>query len=450
MQDSLAKPGARAWYIVALLCLLATVSYLDRYIIALLAAPIMEGLDISETQIGLLIGVGFGLVYSIAAFPLAHLVDRGVRVRIVAAGVVVWSAATIGSGFAPTFEVLLFTRVGVAIGEAVLVPAAVSLIADLFPLKRRTLPIGCFMAVSALMGSGAFIIGGFAFDMAVKFPGVGFEAWRMTLVFVGAPGLLLALVWWLTVREPPRRIEMASDEVVSIQSLLEFLSARWQHYVPIFLALGLQGIGIYSFISWTSTILVRSYDLSVAQAGYYYGTFGLVAAAIASVFWPACNSFVTRKGRPELSLVFLATGLALALLSMASLHIIKDVVLAAVMIGIATFAFAAAGTLTVLIFQAAAPSRLRGKVVSLYMMTGNLIGLVIGPPFSAWLAGALFDGPHALRSSLALIGIVLAPAVGGLVLLSMRKYREMMEQVSAAAGKEVPVEDGSAEASAGG
>lgn len=121
-----ARPlASQPWYVVGLLCLIAALSYLDRYIIALLADPIINEMGIGATEIGLLIGLGFGLLYALSGVPVAYLIDRGTRVRIVGIGVIVWSLSTLASGFAPNFEILLLTRAGVAIGEAVLVPATV-------------------------------------------------------------------------------------------------------------------------------------------------------------------------------------------------------------------------------------------------------------------------------------------------------------------------------------
>ena len=94
----------RAWYVAGLLCLIAALSYLDRYIIALLADPIIKDMGIDATAIGLLIGLGFGLLYALSGVPVAYLIDRGTRVRIVGIGVIVWSLSTVASGFAPNFE----------------------------------------------------------------------------------------------------------------------------------------------------------------------------------------------------------------------------------------------------------------------------------------------------------------------------------------------------------
>src|SRR5690606_960344 len=123
----------RAWYAICVLVLLYSLSFIDRFILSLLAPAVSEHLQLSDTQLGVLFGLGFGVVYALTGLPLAHLIDRRRRVPIVAAGVVLWSICTVASGFAPNFTGLLILRAGVAVGEAVLSPAAISIIADIFP-----------------------------------------------------------------------------------------------------------------------------------------------------------------------------------------------------------------------------------------------------------------------------------------------------------------------------
>ncbi len=390
--------GRSGWPMVLFLCLLAALSYLDRYIVALLADPISRALGIGVTDIGLLIGLGFGLVYALCCVPLGHWLDRGRRVWIVGAGVMLWSLSTVASAFASGFTALLVTRSGVAIGEALLVPATVSLVGDLFPADRRALPIGLFMAVSSLMGSGAFVIGGAVYRAAQAW---GPAPWRLTLLLIGAPGVLLALVWLAVMQEPVRGPGGATEP--SLAALRAHLARHWRFYAPFLPSFGASAVASYGFISWSVTMLIRSYHLGVSAAGSYYGSVGMVASAAAALFWPALLGAATRRGRADLGLLFLAAGLGLANLLVAGLvfaHALAEAL--AIMAG-ASFGYAAAGGLAVLIVQRAAPAGLRAKLTSLYMLLGNLVGLVCGPPATAWLSEHAFSGSDAIRTSLAVI-----------------------------------------------
>lgn len=421
----------RNWFVVALLCALAVMSYLDRYIIALLADPIIAEFGISTTDVGLLIGLGFGLVYAIAGVPLAHWLDSGTRVRIVAFGVLLWSLCTASSGLAPDYPTLLASRVGVAIGEAVLVPATISLIGDLFEPSKRTLPIAIFMGTASLMGSGAFIIGGLTYELANQLaPSFGVEGWRLTMIMVGLPGLLLAAILLVTVHEPERGVQESTEaHDASIAAVARHLSNHARYYAPYFLALGISAIGTYSLISWATSMLARSYGMSVASAGSLYGTAGLVAGIVAAIFWPAASAWVQRSGRMYGNMLLMAAGLGCAQLSMALMPQLEGRALALFAIAVSIFGIAASGTLAVLILQSAAPPLMRARITSLYVLTGNLIGLTMGPPLSAWISENFYEGPDAMRSTFGLIGMIMLPTVFILLLVATSGYRKCLEEL---------------------
>ena len=187
---------AGAWYIVGVFAVLLMMSYFDRFILALLANPISQDLDVTDRQMGLLLGFGFAALYALAGLPIAWFLDRGNRVRAVAIGVFVWSAGTIAAAFAESYAQLLVLRASVAIGEAVLTPAMVSLIADLFEPKARSGPTSIYIAIGTIMTGGAFVIGGLAVDVAGVIQGSllpDWPVWRITLILVGLPGILLAI-----------------------------------------------------------------------------------------------------------------------------------------------------------------------------------------------------------------------------------------------------------------
>jgi MFS family permease len=414
----------RPWSIVGILCLLAIMSYLDRYIVALLANDITRDLHVSDVQIGMLIGVSFGLLYSVISLPIAYFLDRGSRVRLVLAGVILWSLCTMLSGFAQNYALLFTLRAGVAIGEAVLTPAAISLIADLFPRERRTLPSSVYMATSALMGAASFVLGGAIFALATRVaPIVDLAPWRATMAMVGCPGLVLAIVWAM-VREPDRTEAKAA--AASVPAAIRYVWGHRAFYLVLYGGLGLSALGSYAFISWGVTILIRSHGQSVAQAGAAYGGVGMIAAIAAAISWPALTDLLRRRGRHGAPIVLLAAGLSLGHVCLAMLALTDRLDVTIALMGAATFAFATGGSLPVLAIQFAAPDWMRAKTVSLYMLVGNLMGLVFGPPLCALIAERVFAGPDALRQSLALMGAASAPVAALVILAARRPYGRLV------------------------
>jgi MFS family permease len=173
-----------------------TFSFIDRQVLGLLVTPIKQEFGISDTRIGLLQGLAFGLFYTLLGIPMGRLVDSGNRRKIVAAGVALWSLMTAAGAGARSFSSLFLARMGVGIGEATLSPAAFSLLSDYHPRERLASALSIF-SMGIFFGSGlALIVGGLIIGA------VG--SWRLTFLLVGLPGLLAALLA-LTIREPARR-----------------------------------------------------------------------------------------------------------------------------------------------------------------------------------------------------------------------------------------------------
>src|SRR5580658_6165545 len=198
-----------AWTVVAILIATAVLSYTDRQVLSLLVDPIRGDMGISDTQISLLLGTAFAVIYGIAGIPLGYLADRTSRRNLRFAGVVVWRLGTIGCGVSHNFAELFASRIVVGLGEAALSPAAISLISDYFPPSRRGTAVGLFLSGIAMGNGAAILIGGgvlraiqlgalAATPLALQAP------WRMVLLVIGGPGLLWALVI-LLIREPVRR-----------------------------------------------------------------------------------------------------------------------------------------------------------------------------------------------------------------------------------------------------
>jgi MFS family permease len=411
----------RAWYAVGFLMLLYCLSYVDRYILALLAAPISESLAIPDVHMGVLFGLGFGTVYALAGLPLAHLIDRGSRVPLVAGGVLLWSISTVLSGYSSGFYQLLICRSGVAIGEAVLTPAAISIIGDMFAREKRTLPTSCYLAIAGFMQAGAFVVGGFAVDVATGFSSeLSLDPWRLTLLLVGAPGLVLAPLFFFTVREPARTHE--PRDYGSTRQAASYLWRERALFGWMFVGMATFAISGAGFLAWTSTLLIRAFDQSAAETGYRFGSIGLVAAVIGAVAWPLLIGLGNRVGLRQMPVILLAIGLGVAAASFAAVGAATSLQSALWGVGVAMFGISASGILPPLIVQNAAPSRMRGRLIAINLMASSLFGLAIGPPLTAAVAEAFYTGPQAIGYAMAATAAFCGPVATIAILLTRRRY----------------------------
>jgi len=182
-------------YVIGLLLIVYTFNFIDRQIIAILSPAIQDDLGLSDTQLGLLKGFAFALFYALFGFPIARLADRKSRVTIISVSIAVWSGMTAVCGAAQNFWQLLFARMGVGIGEAGCSPPAHSLISDYFPKEERASALGLYSLGISFGTLFGILLGGLI---------ANYFGWRWAFVVVGLPGVVLAAIVKLTLKEPKR------------------------------------------------------------------------------------------------------------------------------------------------------------------------------------------------------------------------------------------------------
>jgi len=205
---SRAQTGIYAWYVLGVLFLVYVLNFIDRSILSILAQDIKADLDLGDAQLGFLYGTAFAVFYALFGIPLGRLADSWYRGRLIAAGLAVWSAMTALSGLAGSYGQLACARIGVGIGEASASPAAYSLLADYFPVRRRALVLsiytsGLYVGAGLSLPLGGWIDHAWSRSYAHGTAPFGLAGWQAAFLAVGLPGLLLAL-WVLTLREPAR------------------------------------------------------------------------------------------------------------------------------------------------------------------------------------------------------------------------------------------------------
>lgn len=358
-------------------------NFLDRQIVNILAEPIKGELGLSDTQLGLLAGPAFAVFYALLGIPIARYADKDGtnRVRLIALAVAVWSAMTAVCGLAQNFVQLLLARIGVGVGEAGCTPAAHSLITDSVPAEKRSSAIafyGLGVPVGSLLG---LIIGGVVNDL---------YGWRVALMLVGAPGLLLALIVLLFMREPRhhRPVDVAAATKLAPLStqkaLAEIFSSR--AFVYILVAASVTAFLGYGKALWTISFFIRSHGLSTTEAGLSMAVvLGLAGAVGTWLGGKAADVFGKRDKRHILT--FPAYGMAVAAPILFLGYYMEDWRIAVAMLVVPTILNAAYYGPAYACVQGLVEPRARAVAASIMLFGQNLIGLGLGP----FLFGALSD-----------------------------------------------------------
>lgn len=398
---------ARAWTMVALLALLSTFAFLDRNVLALLLPDLKRDIGITDVQFGVLIGPCFIIVYNFTLIVGSLLVDRWNRKLLIGMGATIWATMTIGAAFAHSYTELLMLRAGLAFGEAFLGPAAVSLIGDLFERDDRALPTATYIAGSVTGVTGSTIISAVVLQLAGLIGSHGehvaaLAPWRLALVGIGAPCLVLALLLLTVGREPtrPTASATASGEVVP---MLAHLRSHGRLYAGVFIGYGMLGTISVGIVIWGPTHLIRLFGLTQVAAGYLLGTPVLVCSVIGTLTLPIIFRRMVRQGRAD-RVMMVAAGTILSAAVIAALAGTVGTLIASVaLFGAAMFLAMGVATLSTLVIQLYTPSNLRGRISAALFFTVYLFSAGLTPVIVPLVAQSLFRGPGALGHALSLV-----------------------------------------------
>ena len=417
-----------AWTALAILALANILSYLDRIVINLLVEPIQRDLAISDTQFGLLQGLAFGLFYTAMALPIGRLVDGGPRKPIIAIGVTGFSLFTLVSDLARSFGEMFVARSGVGAGEASGVPTAYSIISDMFPPEKLGRAMSVF-TMTAFVGIGlAYIVGGVAIAAVAAWDAPGYlgelAPWRRTFLLVAAPGLVVALLLILVLKDPERRGGQDRPKV-PLGEVAAHIRSQRRALAFVFAGFSMITMSGYASTVWTPALFIRAYGWSAGEIGVAYGALYLVLGPAGALLagW-LCDRMTARGSRDAPLKVaawgYLGTGLFGGLAPLMPSGELALAVFAPAML-MATMPYPMAGTA----IQLVTPNRMRGQVSALYMLVINLVGLGAGPLVVGLFNDALFTGPEGVRYSLAWVNAVAAPLAFALLWAGLRPYREL-------------------------
>ena len=370
VQHPLLSRSYKRWLVFVLL-VVTTVHFADRAILSVLAQPIKEDLQLTDTDLGMLQGLGFAILYSVLGIPLGWLAERISRKGLIAACVAFWSFMTVACGFATSFATLLLGRVGVGVGEAGLMPPASSLIADHFRADRRASVIAIVLLGSPLGLLLGQSVGGW---VAAEWN------WRIAFFALGIPGLLCALLVWLGLREPPRGLaegKVAADDPPSIMSVFIHL---WSTPALRHLILGwaVASFSMNAVAHFVLPFYLRGFGLSLAVVGAAFGAVASTSNGLGMLFSGFGFDWLRQRDQ-RWSLWGPAIGLILAVPLYVGAFASTDAWVSMAFIWFANFVLISYLASTMAAAQNLVGPRMRALVTAVFFLVSGLIGAGLGP-----------------------------------------------------------------------
>lgn len=378
-------------YVLGMVFTINIFNMTDRLIMGVVLEPIKMEFGLSDLQLGILSGLAFTIVYSTIGIPMGSVADRVMRRNLVAACVGLWSAMTVTCGIAASYMQMILARAGVAFGESGFTPAIHSMLSDYFPPSRRAMALAVYgvgAPIGSLLGNS---VGGFVADNF---------GWRVTFLAVGAPGILLAALFLLTIREPVRGNTENRRDPGMAPSLPTAIAFAWRARSIRYLMLGAGAhlLVFYGLAIWLAPFLIRLHGLSLTQAGLWIGVITGVFGGAGTLVGGFASDRLARSNMGWYGwlnafclLFMLPFGVGMYLWPSAT---------GALAFGCGV-AFLGAVWLapTFAVVQLVSPLRMRGVVAGVLIFTQNMIGLGCGPVLVGWLSDLLSPrfGTESLR-----------------------------------------------------
>lgn len=401
-----ATAPALAWWTLAALVAAYVLSFVDRMIIGLLVEPIKRDLRISDTEVSLLQGLAFAIFFALAAIPIGRLVDRVHRPRAVAAGVALWSAMTMVCGMVSSFWGLFLGRMGVGVGEAVLSPAAYSIINDSFPRRRLGLAMGIFGLGSAAGAGLAFMIGGAVVALVANADGVtvpligSVRAWQFAFLVAGAPGIVIALLFLII--PDPRHKPGQKIAAIPLREVRDFLSRSAGLFWGIFIGVAGVNVAVLGTVNWLPALLIRGFGLTTDQAGYLAGSLLIIGGTIGMVGGGAAMDRIG-GGSPAARLRVAATTTGLAVVPAALFPLAPSLWLLAIAFVLFFIAAASVVAAAPSVLAQLSPDGMRATIAAVYVFVINGVGIGFGPSATAALGDIFFPGGDGIRYAMAIV-----------------------------------------------
>jgi MFS family permease len=422
------RSGIRSWLVVLLLMGAMTFSLVDRFALSLMVDPIKEHYHLSDSGIGLINGIAFGLFYSVMGLPLGFLADRWSRKGTIILGVGVWSAATAMCGLSSNVAQFAVSRTLVGAGEASLAPAGYSIIYDRFTKSALSRAISVFL-FGSVIGSGlALLVGGAVysyFTMAGdSFPFMtGLEPWQKTFIALALPGIPCIILLSL-LRDTTPKTDVSADVEVK-RDYSEILN-NLHKYILISLGMALMAVASYAFLSWIPTIISREYGWLPNRIGSEYGVLLMFVSPPGLLLGGWLSDTLVARGYNNAHALVALLSASIALPLSLGIPLATSPSFLLVIVGLIHFAICLAAGSTPAYIQIITPRHARSQVSAAYILILNALGLGVGPTLIGWLSSLSANDPQALRAA---VSAVVIPSLAlAVFLLAVLAWRERQPQ----------------------
>ena len=426
----------QAWYALGLCTVALMFNFLDRGILTLLVEPIKRDMQLTDTQISLIIGFAFVSFYAVVGLPIARLVDSHSRRLILGTGIALWSGMTAVCGIAQNFWQLFAARLGVGVGEACNGPATFSLLSDLFPKEKLSKALSV-LNIGFVFGQGiALIVGGTIVGMLSQLPEITLpvigqmRAWQLTFFVVGIPGLIIAGLM-ATVIEPKRRGLIASSEnarpkpeALPLKDIFKFLFDNRRAYAPMFLGLAVQGIMVIGIISWIPTFFIRHHHWTIAHFGQVLGLIFLLISPLGLLTGGFLSERFAKKGYDDANIRVLVISAVLVVPFIVLFPLVSNPYVSIALLAGQNFILAIAIGPQNAAFQVITPNQIRGQVTALFLFVFNIIGFGLGPTFIAVITDYVFGNEDQLGHAMSLAALIMEPLAAFIFWWGMKPYGE--------------------------
>lgn len=366
-------------WLVGVLLLVNALNFADRAVLSVLAQSIKEDLQLTDAQLGILHGLGFAILYSVLGLPLGWLAERVSRKGLIAACVALWSLMTAACGYAAGFGSLLLGRVGVGVGEAGFQPSAYSLLADHFKANRRASIIAIVMLGSPL---------GFLIGQSVGGWVASEWSWRVAFIAMGLPGLLVSLIVWLTLREPPRGLAEGFTSTARPPALRTVFATLWSKptFRHVLIAGTISGFTLNAVAQFVLPFYLRGFGLPLAVAGLIFGIVAFTSNGLGMLAGGFGVDRLTRRD-PRWAMWLPALSVLLAGPFYFAAFASRQTAVSLTMIWLANFTLITYMAPTLAAPQNLVGPRMRAVSAAVFAMVVGLIGAGLGP----WVLGLASD-----------------------------------------------------------